>query len=187
MPITPTTIITVTDLGTYMNKPLASDTKAAQVVAAINAWVHNFTGRQFGTPIIATGEKHDYKPVIWTNHQDVISIEATRIGYPNQVAQTIPIGNYYFNEFGRIVLNPGGIDLPSRGNYDLLELDYTYGVATVPDDLKIAALALAADTYNDTGASTGAITMAMVGQMRFSYAQKDTYTPIFESYRTKRA
>lgn len=182
----PPPIITVADLGTYLTKSLTTDNKAVQAVAAINAWVYNYTGRAFGGTITILGEYHDYHPVVWTDHQDVTAVAAIYIGYPNIGRQAIPAGNYFFNEFGRIMLNPGGGDNASRGNYDLISVDYTFGVATVPADLKMASLGLAADFYNDTGSSQGAITMAMVGQFRLMYKGADIYTPIFDSYRTKR-
>lgn len=179
-------VLDITDLSTYTKKDLSTDSKAAQVVAAVNAWIFNYTGRVFGATAVVTNEVHDYKPVIWLDHQDVQSIQAIRIGYPNMNPQSIPAGNYFVNEYGRVMLNMGGVDLPSKGNYDLIGVDYTYGKANVPDDLKLAALGLAADFYNDTGSSAGAITMAMVGQFRLQFNGKDNYTPIFDSYRTRR-
>lgn len=179
-------VIAVADLSTYTKKDLSADSKAAMVVAAVNQWIFNYTGRVFGATAVITNEAHDYKPVIWLDHQDVQSIQAIRIGYPSQTPQTLPANNYYVNEYGRLMLNPSGADVPARGNYDLVSVDYTYGKAAVPDDLKMAATALANDFYLDEGSSAGAITMAMVGQMRLQFNGKDNYNPIFESYRTRR-
>lgn len=179
-------VIAVSDLSTYTKKDLSADGKAAQVVAALNQWIFNYTGRSFGATIVITGEAHDYKPVIWLDHQDVANVQTVRIGYPTQSQQTLPANNYYCNEYGRLTINRSGEDIPSRGNYDLLSVDYTYGTLVVPDDLKLAALGLATDFYNDTGGSQGAVTMAMVGQYRVMYKGKDNYSPIFESYRSRR-
>lgn len=179
-------VVQLSDLSAYTGKDLAADAKAAQVVAAINQWILNYTGRSFGATVVITGEVHDYKPVVWLDHQDVQSVQSLKIGYPTQTQQTLAVGNYYVNEYGRLTLNRSGADIPSRGNYDLVTVDYTYGKAIVPPDLQLAALGLAADFYNDTGSSQGAITMAMVGQYRLQYSGKNNYTPIFESYRSRR-
>lgn len=182
-------MIDETSLGSYMGKDLSSDAKAAQVVAAINAWVNNYTGRSFGVNTVITDELQDYKPVIWLDHMDIVSIDELRIGSPyfGGNRQVIPAGNYVINPTGRLMINPSGIEIYSRAYYDTMSIDYTYGVPVVPDDLLLAALGLAADFYNDDGASRGAITMAMVGTYRIQYNGKNNYTSIFESYRARRA
>jgi hypothetical protein len=178
-------VIAVSDLSSYSKLDLSADSKAALVVAAVNQWIINYTGRSFGVTTVVTNEIHDYRPSLWLDHQDVQTIQAVRVGYPNQTAQALPSNNYFVNEYGRLVLNLSGVDIPGRGNYDLISVDYSYGRAAVPDDLKLAAMALAFDFYQDQG-SNGAISMAMVGQLRLQFKGGDQYNSVFDSYRQRR-
>lgn len=182
-------IVDTTSLGSYLGKNLTTDLKAAQVVAAVNQWINTYTGRSFGALVVIQGELQDYQPVVWLDHMDVQSIEALRFGsaFSGGVRQLIPAGSYVISPTGRLVLNPMGKDEYSRNNYDLVSIDYTYGVTTIPEDLRLAALALAADFYKSKSSSQGAITMAMVGNYKLMYKGESVYKGVLESYRARRA
>lgn len=181
-------MIDETSLGNYLGKTLTNDPKAAQVVAAVNQWINTYTGRSFGTLVVVTDELQDYRPVVWTDHMDVVTIDKLQYGSPyfGGIRQVIPDGTYVFNPQGRVMINPMGRDEYARGYYDNVSIDYTYGVTAIPEDLRLAALALAADFYKSTSSSQGAITMAMVGNYKLMYKGESVYKGVLESYRARR-
>jgi hypothetical protein len=75
-----------------------------------------------------------------------------------------------------------------------LEVTYTYGVDEVPEDLKLAALAIAAGFYNWATNEQKEIVSAQVGSYRVSYGgsaqsggtNNDANWAVIKSYATKR-
>ncbi|MEB0287226.1 hypothetical protein QN355_11740 [Cryobacterium sp. 10S3] len=145
-------IIQTTDLNTYMNKILVAAI-ATQVVSAVNQWVESRTRRSWGATVQVV-ERYDYKPRgVFLRKMDIVSVDLIRLGWPNQPSgmSTINASSYYVNEFGRLtMLSPfaNSVNSTTRFFNDLLEVTYTYGVTKVPDDLKLAALGIAAVMYN---------------------------------------
>jgi hypothetical protein len=118
------------------------------VTAAVNDWVEQYTHRSWGVIKSIVAERYDFKDTIWLRHPDVVSVDAVVIGYPGQSQETISPGNYFSNALGRVTLYWGAHLPQSKWNNDLLSISYTYGVLTVPNDLKLAALGIAAVMYN---------------------------------------
>jgi len=148
-------IINIDDLTSYMNKSL-TNAVAQQAVDAINTWVENYTNRCWGDSAMVT-ERYDWKRVIYLRHQDVQTIVSVKLGYPGHPQTTLDSGNYFVNPRGRLTFYAAGFGFGTGmssflgGNTmysDWLEITYTYGVVAVPEDLKMASLALAALYYN---------------------------------------
>jgi hypothetical protein len=192
-------IITIDDLNSYMNKDLTAAV-AQQVVDAVNAYIESKTGRCWGETKTAT-ERYDGSRSIWLRHQDVISITSIKTGYPGQAQDTYDPAGYYVNSLGRLTFNssPSGFyaGRSSGAAYgDWLEATYVYGVAEVPEDLKLAALGIAAGFYNWATTEQKEIVSAQVGSYRVNYAgsstsgttgtTSDTNWAVINSYATKR-
>lgn len=133
-----------------MNKTLVAAV-ATFVVDAMNDWVESHTHRCWGITKTVT-ERYDYKPKgFWLRHQDVQSITSIQIGWPNQSQSTVNASSYYPNSYGRVTMIApftNSVNDTSRYFNDLLSVTYVYGVATVPNDLKLATLGIAAGFYN---------------------------------------
>ena len=139
-------IFTATDLNTFTGKTLTSSI-ANQVVLGVNQWIEQRTHRSWGATNTVT-ERYDWASVIWLRHPDVTAITSVKLGFPGQTQSTIDPTGYFNNSFGRLTMywgQPHGI---SARHNDFMEIIYSYGVATVPDDLKLAALGIAAVIYN---------------------------------------
>ncbi len=206
-------IITASDLATYMNKTLVTGL-AQQVVDAVNQWVETRTKRCWGETATAD-ERYDFKRVIWLRHQDITAINSIMLGWPGQSQQTIASTAYYWNVFGRLTMFMPFVTAMSggmNGNFnstslllnDYMEINYTYGVANVPEDLFLATLGIAAGFYNFSTNGQQNVVAANVGSYRLEYinAVRGTSGPgnanpanntneanweIVESYKTRRA
>ena len=135
-----------TDLNSYMGKTLVPSI-AAQVTAGVNQWVEQRTHRAWATSV-TTVERRDWSTVLWLLHPDVQSITAVKYGFPGQLQTTLSSTSYFVNALGRLTLYWGQHHGISARNNDFMEITYVYGTVTVPDDLKLAALAIAAVMYN---------------------------------------
>lgn len=193
-------IINTADLNSYTGKTLTAAV-ATQVVKAVNQWIESRTGRCWGDTATAT-ESHDWKPHIWLHHQDVHSITSVKFGYDLADQITIDPTTYRVNKLGR--LSFGGYRNRNSFRYadypDSLEIAYTYGVDEVPDDLKLAALGIAAGFYNWASNGQQEIVSAQVGSYRVDYSGRfagsegsnpanstpDANFAIVASYATKR-
>lgn len=165
-------IFTTTDLSNYMNKTLVPQV-AGDVVNAMNTWIENHTNRCWGTTANAV-ERHDWAPRIWLFHPDVTAISAIKLGYPGLLQSTLSSTSYFFNRYGRVTMylqQPGHFN-PSAMNNDLVEISYTYGVPTVPDDLKLASLGLTARFYNWAINGNKDVVSATVGTYKLEYSGK---------------
>lgn len=160
-------IITASELNTYTGQTLDT-ARAAQVVAAVNSFIKDFTGRSFGATTTVTDELHDYAPVIFLRNQDVKTVTAVKQGNPAADATTLDTSDYFANELGRLVLSESRTGF--RRTRDYIRVSYTHGVTTVPDDLKLAALSLGADYYNHADSNNQELTAEGIGSYRLSYA-----------------
>jgi hypothetical protein len=142
-------IIITADLSIYTGKTLVGPI-ADSVVATVNKWIDVRTHRVWnvGNAPISVVERYDWKSPLWLRHMDVVAIQTVKLGYPNLSQQTIAPGGYFVNPEGRLTMYFSYSAGISVRNNDLLEITYTYGAQTVPDDLKQAALAIAARLYN---------------------------------------
>lgn len=161
-------IISTADLAAYMNKSLTAAV-SKQVVDAVNAYIERATHRCWGDTLTVK-EVHDWKPRIWLHHQDVRNISSIKFGYPTAARITIDSSSYYWNKLGRVSFTPryGGwryADLP-----EYVEVTYTYGVDEVPEDLKLAALGIAAGFYNWASDGHKTVSASQVGSYRVEYA-----------------
>lgn len=165
-------IISIDDLNDYMSKSL-TPTVAQQAVDAVNAWVEKYTNRCWGETRSIT-ERYDWKLVTYLRHQDVVSIDGIKLGYPGQTQSTFDPKGYYVNPLGRLTFfayGYGGGPLVGNGRYhDWMEISYTYGVLDVPDDLKMAALAIAALNYNWATNGNKDIVATSVGTYKVQYS-----------------
>lgn len=178
-------IITTAELDAFTNKT-NNAAQAADVVNAVNAYIAQQTGRSFGAVLTVTDELHDYKPTIWLNHMDIVAITTVKIGRPNVTRQTIAADAYWVNQYGRLVLAIAPPVNPSPYLYDMVVVTYTYGIAVVPDDLKLAALQLAQQYLNNVANSGQLVTMAMLGTYRLTYAEAKGMGAVIDSYKIKR-
>lgn len=165
-------IITASDLNAYMNKTLA-DGVATPVVAAVNAWIESRTHRCFGETKQAV-ERYDWNPVTYLRHQDILSIDAVTFGWPGQTTYTAESNAYWSNSWGRLTLRTyllGGFNFVQSEMYnDYMEVTYTYGAAETPDDLKLAALGIAAGFYNWATNNQKDIISSQVGSYRLEFS-----------------
>src|SRR5215213_233063 len=93
-------IITPSDLNSYMQKPLATAV-AKQVVDAVNAYIERVTHRCWGDTVTIT-ETHDYAPRVWLRHQDVVAINSVKFGYFDLDFVDIDSNSYHYNSLGRL-------------------------------------------------------------------------------------
>lgn len=165
-------IVTTTSLAAYMNKTLV-DAMAQRVVDAVNQWIENYTKRAWGETRTII-ERYDWSTLIWLRHQDVQSIGYIKSGYPGQQQSTLDPTGYFLNELGRITLYLQSPRLynPSQAYNDLLEIEYTYGVLEVPEDLAGAAHGVAAGFYNWAADGNKDVVAASVGSYRLEFAGK---------------
>jgi hypothetical protein len=161
-------IITVADLGTYTGDTLDAG-RAALVVDAVNDYIETVTGRSFGE-IQSGTESHDYLPVIFLRHADVVTVTDVEYGSGSGTRTTLSPDDYFFNEVGRLVLNQGR-NFHFDVHRDYLHVTYTYGSVSVPSDLKLAALSLASDYYTFAANGDSEISSEGVGSYRLQYAK----------------
>jgi hypothetical protein len=172
------TIFTEAELAAYMGLTL-KETAGGQVTAAVNGWIENHTGRVWGQ-VATVVERYDYKPKgFFLRQMDITGITQIKLGWPNQPADPTVINpsSYYWNEFGRVtMLSPfaNTVNSTTRFFNDLVEVTYTHGVIPVPDDLKLAALGIAAVMYrfaingqqNIVATSVGSYRVETIGAVR---------------------
>lgn len=200
-------IINAADLNTYTNKTLVPGL-ANQVVDAVNQWIETRTKRCWGETKTVT-ERYDWKRTFWLRHQDVTEITSIKLGWPGQTQTTIASNSYWNNAFGRVTMFPsligpvGGINNTSMLLNDYMEVEYTYGVEVVPEDLFLATLGVATEFYNFAINGQQTVVAASVGSYRLEYigAVRGTAGPgaqnpainaaeanfqVIDSYRTQR-
>lgn len=164
------TIITSSDFTNYMAGRATDSNVVAAVVAAINSWVETQTHRCWGEAKQVT-ERYDFNPILYLRHQDVVSVDEVNLGYPGQEQVTIPPGSYWPNALGRLTIYWQALTQynPSTFNNDYMEITYTHGVEDVPDDLKLAALGIAAGFYNWATNGNKEVVASSVGSYRLEY------------------
>lgn len=196
-------IITTSDLNSYMNKTLVSSV-ATSVVNAVNQWIETQTHRSFGETKQVT-ERYDWQPVTYLRHQDIVSVDQVTFGWPGDTTYTAPTDSYWSNQWGRLTLRTNMLNgfnfVQSRLYNDYMQVKYTYGVPTVPDDLKLAALGIAAGFYNWATNNQKDVVASQVGSYRLEYSGRvrsgatgpdpanstsDANWQVIDSYRTQR-
>ncbi|PPG60264.1 hypothetical protein [Rathayibacter sp. AY1C5] len=161
-------LITVTELKGYLDEEVNA-VQAALAVNAVNEYVESETGRSWGE-ILSGTETHDYASVIFLRHQDVITATDVEVN-----GSTLGDDAYSISDTGRLVLS--AVRSGFRAERSAVRVTYTYGVLFPPADLKLAALALAADFYNYVGDGQKEVTSEGIGSMRLTYSTgKDTAT-----------
>jgi len=187
-------IISPSDLNAYTQKTLATAV-AKQVVDAVNAYIERVTHRCWGD-IVTVTEQYDYAPRLWLRHQDVQAVNSVKSGYPGQNLIDIDATDYYCNSLGRLTFGT----YPRRRRYadlsEWLEINYTYGVDEVPEDLKLTALDIASGFYNWATNNQQEVVSAQVGSYKLQYAGKsnssggnstaDSNFAVVESYAMRR-
>lgn len=162
------TITTSADLQTYMNRTLVAGV-ASDVVNAVNDWVESETHRCWGETKQVT-EKYSWDSVVWLRHCDLVSVDEVQLGWPGQTQGVVDPSAYFSDEFGRLTFYMYANPNMSRLYNDYLQIKYTYGVATAPNDLKLAALGIAAGFYNWATNNQKDIVASQVGSYRLEYA-----------------
>ena len=182
-------VITIEELTTYNSEETLDAGRAELVVDAVNEHVESTTGRCFGETKTAT-ETVDYAPVVFLSHQDVQAVTEVTFGRGSGDPTTADTDSYYVNPYGRLVLGSGPTSYTQ--NRDYVHVTYTYGVTTVPGDLKLAALALASDYYSYATDSGREVSSEGVGTYRLTYARGASSSSgaslagTLERYRTRR-
>lgn len=162
-------IITTTELAEYLGLTL-DEPRTALIVNAVNQYVESLTNRCFGETKTVT-EEYDFGKTLWLRHQDVTAITSIQAGFTGQTLQTIDATGYRFNKQGRVTMFwTGGAGSGSSYYNDYLHVQYTYGQVDVPDDLKEAALGVAAGYYNWAKAGGKEIVSSSVGSYRIETA-----------------
>jgi hypothetical protein len=187
-------IISTSDLNSFTQKSLNSAV-ASQVVAAVNAYIERVTHRCWGETKTVT-ERHDYAGWLWLRHQDVQEVVSVSSGYPGSTPAAIQSDAYYCNAAGRLSFGSYYVDQPRSNPSRWLEISYSYGVEEVPEDLKLAALGIAAGFYNWATNGQKEVSSAQVGSYRLQYANASSggsdstassNFSVIKSYATKRA
>jgi len=192
-------VITPDDLKTFKGGTALKGGIATQVCDAVNTYIEQATGRSWGEEEEVTERAHSGRSV-WLSHMDVKTITSIKTGYPNETQNTVNASDYYVTENGRIEFTGGAYVSRSIANY--LEIVYTHGVAAdkIPQDLKLAALSLAAQFYNWATNNQQEIVASSVGSYRLQYAGSvrgsnvadrskntaDAMWSIIDSYRLRR-
>jgi hypothetical protein len=118
-------------------------------------------------------EVYDWDSTLRLNNMDIVSIQSITLGWPSitQVT-TIPSNGYFFNKYGRVTLlwRLLGTFEPTPFHNDYITVEYTYGNATVPQDLFEAALGFATQFYNWAIAGGHGIVASSVGSFRLEFA-----------------
>ena len=179
-------VITVEELQAYTGTTAATDTTA---VNAVNAYINRITGRSWGA-IETVTELHDYAPTIFLRNMDVQSITSVKRDYGSDQTTLVADTDYRFNDLGRLTLSYGRASLyPALRDY--IEVVYTHGVLTVPDDLKLAALALAKD-FGSYATDSGEVSSRSIGSYRLEFkhgsqtSTGQTYFDVIDGYRAAR-
>lgn len=199
-------VITIDDLQSYMVGKTLDPGLGQQVVDAMNGWVETRTGRVWGETKQVT-ERYDWTRNLWLRHQDVVTVDSITVGWPGKTQTTLDATGYFVNEFGRITLlwqfqNFGGNHTGSPLLNDYMGVTYTYGVTTVPDDLFLAVLGIAAGFYNFSINGQQNVVAASVGSYHLEYSgairgsggiadaaksTQDANWQIVDSYRLRRS
>jgi hypothetical protein len=139
-------IISTSDLNSFTQKTL-NGAVASHVVAAVNADIERVTHRCWDE-IKTVTERYDYGNRLWLRHQDVQEVSSVNSGHPGTTPVEIDRDTYYCNGLGRLSFGTflHGCRYPDLPEW--LEISYSYGVEDVPEDLKLAALGIAAGFYN---------------------------------------
>lgn len=180
-------IITTDDLRTEIGKDLTA--MGAVVVDGVNSYIESTTGRTWGEEAEEV-ERHDFRPTVYLRNMDVTQIISVKTGYPQQTQTSLTSDSYYWTRQGKLVLALAGCP---QFVADYLEVDYKHQ-ASVPQDLKLAALALAAEIYNwaNTGqrdpsrVTVGSYTIDYSNRKNSSQTTSDTYVAVIKSYRKQR-
>jgi hypothetical protein len=153
-----------------MNTTLNSQ-QAASVVDGLNQYIENRTNRCWGTTT-TIDERRDWAPIIWAHHQDVASVNSVTMGYPNLETTVLDTTSYFWDSYGRITMYLQSMTQfnPSPVNNDLVLINYTYGVQTVPDDLLMATLGIAAHYYDWLSNGQKDIVTASIGTYRLTFS-----------------
>jgi hypothetical protein len=148
----------------------ADSTTADLIASAINKQIETATGRVWGETKEVT-ELYDAANVLWLRNMDVQAVDSVKTGFPNETRTTLAVSEYSWNIYGRITLSYLPFrELPPSTN-DYVEVSYTYGVEEVPADLILAALSLAASSYDYSIEHSGkAVTSERIGSYAVTYA-----------------
>lgn len=165
-------IINTQELIDYMAPKKLRGGLVQSIVSSANAYVERETKRCWGETVQVT-ERHDWRYTVWLRHQDVVTVDAVKIGRPGSTQSTLGIGSYHHNGLGRLTLYwPYASGAPSRAGRDYLEVTYTYGVEDVPGDLKLATLGIAAGFLNWAAAGNKDVTAKSMGSYSVTYGNK---------------
>lgn len=166
------------------NVPNIPSGEAAMYCDAVNEYIAEVTGRNWGEPQTVTDEVHDYASIIFLKHMDVT--EVTQVEVRGRVLADT---DYVWSKNGRLVLSTRAAGFhPSYGS---VKVTYKHGHGSVPKDLVLAGVALANQFYNYVHEGGADITAEGVGSMRYSYATgKDsatgkTFFDIIDKYRMR--
>lgn len=150
-----TQLATPTELASYLQQDLDAST-ANLVLTLASARFEYVAGTKFSPTAMTYQVEGRGQPVIALPRTPVISVSAVRVAGATLAASeyTLVIANLYrVIGWGRIY-GPTIATAPYVGfPPDLVEVDFTYGYASVPDDVKGAVLESAGAAYDNPDAS----------------------------------
>lgn len=164
-----------------------SDSQLQTIISTLPAYVKLMTGRWYGSLKEVT-ESYDFAPTIFLANNDVSSITWIKRGYSpdhnfesdSDNLTTLSNTDYRWNSLGRISLSSQFYNNKTKGDYDEIVVKYKYGVANVPDDIKLAAMMFAGDAYN---AIDGEVTDEQLDTYRRKYTPSTAAANIFDANR----
>lgn len=166
-------IITTNDFEEYMLPKVLLPSLSKSVVNAMNAWVENHTNRCWGETKTIT-ERYDWGKTLRLRKMDITAINSVKVGWPGQQQTTLDPSGYFFNVRGRVTMFWQALGYSSMSPLynDYLEVNYTYGVKEVPEDLKLAVLGIAGGFYNFSINGQNDLTSTSVGSYKVQYGNR---------------
>jgi len=147
-------LVTLDELKTYLKITTAEeDQRLEQLRSAAESEAKRYCGRQFekGT---YTEETDAAGGVIWLNETPIESVTSVT----TEAGEALTVRKVY-KDSGLVVLE--------QSYTGMVEVQYTGGLSTIPDDLKLAVLRLAEFFY----AKTAGVSAENVGELRATYEE----------------
>jgi hypothetical protein len=180
-------MVTLQELKTYLGiSGTDNDAQLNLIITMLPAYVKLMTGRWYGALQEVT-ETYDYAPTVFLANADIDSITYVKRGYDpehdfddSDLYELIDPSDYRWNKLGRISLSSQFFHNKTKDNYDEVVVKYKYGNATVPADIKLAAMMFAGDAFN---AIDGEVTEETLDTYKRKYTPSTSAANIFDANR----
>lgn len=189
-------LITLAQLKSYLQiTDTSDDFFLGLLVSSIQDTVETYCKRKFDVAAY-TGEQHIINHKIFPRNYPIVSVQKI-VRYDAGVGGVVPdvngISGYrmfrtYIDPLDYQYVTMAGKLKYVNGEESYVELDYTAGYATTPNDLMLASLKLAALEYKDSRENRLGIEQETEGAVKYTYTKKDTEMPlnissVFERYK----